>query len=1360
MTRLLNAAPFKDDANLFVICSSGTDQRSWAADDCGGGVFARYLRDGLSGKARPAGGDGPVSVAALSKYLAEQVNGWARRSRAMDKRPFTQTPLLLPDGVAESAADFIVGYADAGAPAGGSIPAADLAPSRSLWERCEALARQSPAPAVYAPRGWRRYRELLLRHEALVRAGRDARPVATAAVQLADALERERPFGGGTPALAVSLPMAAALGLQAAVDPALVERLRTDEPPDKAVAGLGPDAAVRLAALAGLYDWASQASTADELDRAAVRMSLLDNQRLSRPAEVHLAVMVSRLNPSLRPRGEFARPDQTIVRQALATRRTAEQAALPGDRGAGYPYGQHLPRESWDAIAGADQMRRRAEDLLFASPPFPDGVDPAGRLHSAQKGYDAVIATFAVIRGALAARDRALADLPFLAEWIALERSEDNARLAEAVWRDAHDLAERLAAIDPLAPDNGVRPSDLVGPPPNQPGAPPLGQLATQLGAGLDTLEAAYRRAVDGLASAAMTQSRLHGIENALVVPGLLSAADRSNLIAKAAQTAAYLARGESPPEESGGAAGVSEAALAKLQGRMARAMLAGRPTAAPTDENTRPSAWTACGEEYWQLAAAAEPPAGNDGAAATLSQERAAALAPSGAARGAEPALAGRQRRWAEAFRRLARRAELDHWYDETGEPFSDNLAAKLYAAVSKKEGDERGNQLRQRRPFGQLTVRPLAPLVFTTQPEDTAVFRVEPIDGKQFEPGYVALAGRPPGVPAVRLADPPRQRWFDLQKPAELPVRLRFDGPEKLKQPVTGPMPAAAFYRGQRGGNQSAAQVSILPIPDLTVVHPPRAPNAQFTVRAGDEFQQGSLAIVLDCSGSMDVPSSKFADAKKALERLFSDIPNGTRVCLFAYGHKGERSVEGERLTDLVRWSPVQRNQFDAKVRDLNAQGYSPLLDTMIDAANFLEQTAPVGSRTLVVLSDGCHLTTEDDKTPPGIARIAQRFADAFVTKPRGVSVRLILFAAGRAEADTARGQFKAISKVQPFGSIDDADNLDALIEQLGRSVRPLVKTYRGGERVPGEFHALVPNDVLDWFPRPPLPPGEYEVQVPGVERQRIRLRGGEKLPLRLESRGGRSGFVRDLLAFDKGSRITRLTDESAPGYALGWLTERGPLNEGDASLSGQFTLEERASARQFASTLAVERPRFVWWELKDDKSATPPKGSRVTALSGESAPAWDVRCKPFGGVNRSVYLDVWCLRDNVPVAAQVSFKGTPLSLSGAGDPALTQVMVGYETMDLPADSAGREFKPERCLVVRLRGSGGRLFAVETDQDDLPSAAAVQSYYSSGEATYTTAAFRAGAVPGPVAIRVVAVDRAKAEAEQQRTHYHHRLR
>jgi len=1363
LTRVMNAAPFKDDANLFVICSSGPDQRSWAADDCGGGVFARYLRDGLSGKARPSGGDGPVSVAALYQYLAEQVNGWARRSRAIDKRPFAQTPLLLPDGALERAAEFIIGYADLAAPTTSAIAAVDLAPSRKLWERCESLARRTPAPAVYAPRGWRRYRELLLRHEALLRAGRDGRPVEAAAVQLADALERERTYGGGEPALAVSLPMAAALGLQAAPNPTLLERLRSEEPAEKVVAGLGSDAATRLAVLSGLYEWASQAATPDELDRAADRMTLLDNQRLSRPAEVHLAVMLSRLNPSLRPRGAFERPDPAVVRQALAARRAAEQAALPSAPAGGYPYCQHLPRELWDTIAETDRVRRRAEDLLFADPPYPDGQDPASRFKSAQKKYEDVSAVFAVIRTSLSARDRAFADLPYLADWIAADRSEDNARLAEAVWRDAHDLADRLAALDPTAPPGAVRPADLVGPPPNQANAPSLEQLASRVEGGLNALEGAYRRAVEGLASAAMTQSRLHGIENALVVPGLLPAGDRANLIAKCAQTAAYLARDAGPQDEIGGASGVSEAQLSNFHGRLAQSMMAGvvtRPTAASGGESARSAAWTDLGAAYWRLDINAEPSGGAESTELSPSWERAALLAPSGAARGAEPALAGRQRRWADAFRRLARRAELDHWYDETGEPLSDALAEKLYAAASKKEGDEHGHQLRQRRPAGRLTVRPVAPLVFTTQPEDAAVFRVNSMDAKLFEPGYVALTSRPPDVPAVRLADAPRQHWFDLHQPVDFSVRLRFDGPERLKQTVAGQLPLAAFYRGQRGGDQSVAPVSILPIPDLTVVQPPRRPKAQFTVRAGDEFQQGSLAIILDCSGSMAVPSSKFADAKKALERLFSDIPNGTRVCLFAYGHKGERSIEHERLTDLVRWGPAQRDIFGAKVRALNALGYTPLLDTMIEAANFLEQSSPAGSRTLVVLSDGCHLTTEEDRQPVGIQRIAKRFADEFVAKPRGVAVRLILFAVGEAEAATARGQFQAITRVQPSGSIEDAANLDALIQQLGRSVRPLVTTYRGGARMPSEFHALVPNDVLDWFPREQLPAGEYEIQVPGVERQRIRLHDGEKLPLRLVSRGGRSGFVRDLLAFDKGSRITRLTDESAPGYALGWLTERGPLNETDTWLAGKFTLEERASAREFAPTLAVDRPRFVWWELKDDKAAALPKGSRVTSLSGESAPAWDVRCKPFGGVQRSVYLDVWCLRDNLPVAAQVSFKGTPLSLPAAGEPALTQVTAAYETFALPADDAGHEFKPERCLVVRLRGSGGRLFAIDTDLDDLPSAAAVQAYYLSGEATYTTAAFRAGTAPGPVAIRVVAVDRAKAEAEQRRTHYHHRLR
>src|SRR5439155_4465463 len=71
-------------------------------------------------------------------------------------------------------------------------PGAAFKASRDLdrhWRESHRLAQSVPSPAVYTPRLWRRYRELLLRFEHLVRA--DETAAAAKLGQSLDGLERD-----------------------------------------------------------------------------------------------------------------------------------------------------------------------------------------------------------------------------------------------------------------------------------------------------------------------------------------------------------------------------------------------------------------------------------------------------------------------------------------------------------------------------------------------------------------------------------------------------------------------------------------------------------------------------------------------------------------------------------------------------------------------------------------------------------------------------------------------------------------------------------------------------------------------------------------------------------------------------------------------------------------------------------------------------------------------------------------------------------------------------------------------------------------------------------------------------------------
>src|SRR5262249_61468224 len=78
------------------------------------------------------------------------------------------------------------------------------------------------------------------------------------------------------------------------------------------------------------------------------------------PVELHFLRMLLRRDLS------GPRPDQRLLRLAVATRRLAEQAAL-GFAEENYPYSEQVYPWINEALAQADHRRRLAEDRLFST---------------------------------------------------------------------------------------------------------------------------------------------------------------------------------------------------------------------------------------------------------------------------------------------------------------------------------------------------------------------------------------------------------------------------------------------------------------------------------------------------------------------------------------------------------------------------------------------------------------------------------------------------------------------------------------------------------------------------------------------------------------------------------------------------------------------------------------------------------------------------------------------------------------------------------------------------------------------------------------------------------------------------------
>lgn len=1334
------------DPNLLVLCASGPDQRSWTSEELGRSVFTHYLIDGLSGGAID-GRPGPITPAELLPYLRTKVNDWVQKNRADHQRPFQQQPFLLPKEADERARGFVLAYGDPNY-AGEAKPVAPTVAQAELltaWQACEKLAAASPGPWVYTPRLWRRYRELLIRYEQFLRAGETetAGKLRSVIDATAAKLDAARPAPGAT-ALSAGLALPAALGRAMPANRIKINEIVDGKDPLpvglKALAAGGDESVPRLHLLAALLNRVIEKP--EQLKALTARMTEIDDGGANRPVEVHLPVMLGK--HEVPPGG--AVPEPPLIRLALQVRLLAEEAALMvGPEGA-HPYSERMPKAVADRVAQADRDRRRGEDLLFAAPAH--HADAKKLLESARAGYSKARAEAEPVRRACEVRDRAFAELPDLADWVALESgqsSDADARRPEDVWKLAHQLADAVERLDPLGPPPTEPPSDIAS-------------LADEVEKKLAELRGKYVAAANSILASpeAATQWLRQAGDHLLAVAGpFVPPADRVKLLVRVREIGGKLAQGTTSPPPG---QAVGEGELARMQGRFAKALLgesvtnrlsdtAIKPFAELTDDPTLSGRLMAVWRKLLVMTDRTTESDLNKTPLPLPWRERLGLVAGSAAEPPPEPGVLARSDRWKQTFRRLARRVELDHWYDERGQPFSGRLARKFLQCLPESDAAEAVKLLDQRRDSGVFRVVPPPTRVLTTERAVAPKFTTRAID-PHFEPGFAALAPELSGT-ALKLQDSPAPRPVAVDK--ETVDRIPLVAPEPLDR--FGEVPDLAltlrgYYRGQV---ESAAVVKlpIRPIPDLTVARPTPVPTAQIAARADDNLDLGAIAVVFDCSGSMN-EGGKLAAAKAALQRFQAELPQGALVSLWVYGHESSPADDIEQLLPLTAWDrsdPKKANLLYDKVRDLRARSLTPLLDTMIRAVDDPAFKSAAGFKTLLVLTDGCHQTRPQKPTKEENEAVAARFRQEFVDKDRNVSIRMVMFQLGE-DKEAADVQFKGLESVPTPSGKTEASNAQELAELLAASVRPRVALYRGGVQVKDSaFLAKRTREPLDWFPEPPLTEfGEFEVRSRDA-RRRILLDAGDRLAIRIQKGPTGLKLVRMLMADDAERSGLRLLDgltEESP-YVLGLVND---LIEGSgASVRGRFTLEDRRAARADTDVLRLDRPRWVWWEFRGLGRKDLPARSRVTSLSGTPAPTWELASErwPLEGGNRlPPAVEVWASpSDPEPVDVRELPAGeTLMDVSVDGGAAVIE-SAGFERFALPnADGSAGE---RECLVVRVHAPQGGRYWVQVGG---PVAAEVQNYFT--EARRSTAAFAlpADAKTRPVRLKLVSVDAAKAKS------------
>jgi hypothetical protein len=579
--------------------------------------------------------------------------------------------------------------------------------------------------------------------------------------------------------------------------------------------------------------------------------------------------------------------------------------------------------------------------------------------------------------------------------------------------------------------------------------------------------------------------------------------------------------------------------------------------------------------------------------------------------------------------------------------------------------------------------------------------------------------------------LADRFEKKPKEETRPKIVPSSIRLEG----------------FFRGQEFS--FTTEVPIHPVPDTVAIGPPPAdpPEASVAVRASKEIiarfgaGTGSIAIVLDCSGSMldrtGTGVTKFDEAQAALKEVLRLVPRGTKLSLWTFsqlpdnvpllpGAKVDARLlplgldEEPELTirQLLRPAPWDPGQADALVKQIGQLVpffETPLVQAMWQAANTDLKDAK-GLKTLLVLTDGDdnQLKKNKPKYNPGSLSVKDFIVSGF--KPLGITVNMVFFtpAGNPAEIDLAKANFgPALAQLEPRGSFKQAKDIKELIANLQRGLTQKL-TYQilkpDGTPVTDE-----PLDVTDPLAEEQwcrgLKPGVYKLRVHAdVNRdQDIDLRNGDRLIIDLvEDEAGAIAFRRGLYSTSN-EYAARL---SVPGEAWKMTSLTNQLRHQDNVDRLQIvTALERKPEESGPGEIRQVRPLMAWFRLgaedvKDPESRFMTRWRERIFFPGPvwqfDVPGW-IR-DPAGEKYAMPVLKAWWidpegklgpapeLRFNPPGDLRELPRAVPLDQGRT----VTVESIGLEDHRVEV-APGEPTQIKRCLVVRLEFSGDRPCVVD---------------------------------------------------------------
>ena len=1128
---------------------------------------------------------------------------------------------------------------------------------------------------------------------------------------------------------------------------------------------------------------------AKSLELAAERLEITRGHDYPQPAEAHFVRMLAR---RLKPIDQQPQRLLGAVSQAIQVRRQAERAALGSSARVGeYSYSEQIHPWIVKRLETADTQRRLAEDRLFSSDES-DWEQAAASLRNVSRLFDDIASRSATIRMALAARDQALAKLLDYAHWVA-DRPVDELQgelmpQLENLWTITHHLAAKLEGRDKEAEPGSLR-QDAVE---LSAGMNQLSNRFTELADQQETVrlkgdwEACTAaaavpfsdtggRSTHDLIWQRLVNIRKHDVELAATdQAGTVTLTDeqraehekRVRVRAEAQALMALAALGERWFDD-------SEVFPAREQEDHASTARRVRSVSVPRPDRNQPwwgdiaAAGNLVGARWQKMTAEIDRLIDEQNGIPNfqafqdrlVKADRLERQIDGGAPRlddsTIEAATRLRQARVHTTLLALADRAWEDHWYGEDpkdryyvsiGARFI-NDADKYFpqsapVRAARERMDRAGKVALEGRPRLVLTSEAEARLAYKVAregavPDGLPVVKPIPEQPLELDPGAM-------GFHVV----PGRQGQDGMRLTIHNPLGDRFEkNPEEETRPriVPSSIRLEGFFRGQEFS--VATEVPIHPVPDTMAIGPPPTdpPEASVAVRASKEIiarfgaGTGSIAIVLDCSGSMldrtEAGRTKFDEAQDALSEVLRLVPPKTKLSLWTFSqlppgvkeiYRGdplailgsEPELTIKPLLAMAPWDPRQTDAIVGQIRQLRPYLDTPLVEAMWMSAS-QDLKAATGLKTLLVLTDGDDNQLEKFKPKYNPNRLSVKDFIVAGFKPLGITVNMVFFtpAGKKEEIDRARDRFgPALAQLEPRGSFKQAKDIRELIATLQRGLIQKL-TYRilepDGTPVTDE-----PLDVTDPLAEEQwcrgLKPGVYKLRVHAdVNRdQDVDLRNGDRLIIDLvEDEAGAIAFRRGL--YTTSNEFAARSSVEGEAWKLTSLTNQ-LRHQGDVDRLQIVTALERKPQESGTGEIRQVRPLMAWFRLgaEDVQDPANPKFRFMTRWRERTffpGPVWQFDVPrwipdPAGGGVATPVLRAWWtdpegklgpaseLRFNPPGDLGELPRVVPLDQGRT----VTVESIGLEDHRVEV-APGAPTQIKSCLVVRLEFSGNRPCVVD---------------------------------------------------------------